>query len=225
MNNYLKEINRNEVLKYIGYSGGVIDEKLETDIQLCSQEIIKNSKPKVCFKVFDFDENYLFGGTNFIPGGNDIKDMLKECKRAIIMAATIGGEVENIIRKYEVKDMYMALILDSCASSAVENVCNNFQSELEEKLSPKGLFLTDRFSPGYGDMPFAQQKELCSILDTAKNIGVNLSSSGIMIPRKSVTAVMGISDKKQTRRFMGCEYCSMFENCNYRKGGITCGKN
>ena len=30
--NYLKEINRNEVLKYIGYSGGVIDEKLETDI-------------------------------------------------------------------------------------------------------------------------------------------------------------------------------------------------
>ncbi len=91
MNNYLKEINRNEVLKYIGYSGGVIDEKLETDIQLCSQEIIKNSKPKVCFKVFDFDENYLFGGTNFIPGGNDVKDMLKECKRAIIMAATIGG--------------------------------------------------------------------------------------------------------------------------------------
>lgn len=225
MNNYLKEINRNEVLKYIGYRGGAIDEKIEKDIQFCSQEIIKNSKPKVYFKVFDFDENYLFKGTNFIPGGNDVKDMLKECKRAVIMAATIGNEVETVIRKYEVTDMYKALILDSCASSAVENVCDNFQAELEEKLGQKGLFLTDRFSPGYGDMPFAQQKELCSILDTAKNIGVNLSSSGIMIPRKSVTAVMGISDKKQTRRFRGCEYCSMFENCTYRKGGITCGKN
>ena len=49
------------------------------------------------------------------------------------MAATIGSEIENLIRRYEVKEIYRALILDSCASSAVENVCDNFQSDLEKE--------------------------------------------------------------------------------------------
>ena len=120
--------------------------------------------------------------------------------------------------------MYLALMLDSCASCAIENVCDNFQNELEERLFNENLYLTDRFSPGYGDMPFEQQREICEILNTSKTIGVSLNESGIMIPRKSVTAIMGIAQKPQKKRFRGCEYCSMFENCDFRKGGITCGK-
>lgn len=225
MDNYLKNINRNEVLKYLGYRGGKVDQKLEEDIKSCSEEIIKTARPKVTYKVFDFShESFMFHGTNFIPGGNNIKELLKDCQKAVIMAATIGSEIENLIRRYEVKEIYRALILDSCASSAVENVCDNFQSDLEKRVNEQGLFLTDRFSPGYGDMPFEQQKDLCAILNTPKTIGVSLSASGIMIPRKSVTAIMGISDKKQEKRFKGCEYCSMFENCSFRKEGVVCGK-
>ncbi len=222
MDFYITQINSNEVLKYIGYKGGDIDNKIEYDIKILSDEVIKISKPKVCFKVFSFDSNFVFEGTNFIPNGKDVKEMLKECSKAVIMAATIGNDIENIIRRYEITDMYKALILDSCASAAVENLCDNFQNWLEEEL--KGMFLTDRFSPGYGDMPFKQQKQICSILNTQKSIGVSLSQSGIMIPRKSVTAVIGISNKPQNKRFRGCEYCSMFKNCSFRKEGSYCGK-
>ncbi len=224
MSGYLKEINKKEALKYLGYRGGEVEDKILRDIDQCSEIIIKNALPKVIYRVFDIESDLSFSGTNFSPKGNDIAEMLKDCGRAIIMAATIGGEIDGIIRRREVDDMYLALMLDSCASCAIENVCDNFQNELEERLFNENLYLTDRFSPGYGDMPFEQQREICEILNTSKTIGVSLNESGIMIPRKSVTAIMGIAQKPQKKRFRGCEYCSMFENCDFRKGGITCGK-
>lgn len=224
MNKYLTTINRNEVLKYLGYTGGAVEAKLEEDIAACSKQVMEYAIPRVCYRVFELEQDFCLQGTNFVPQGKDVQELLSGCDKAILMAATIGGDIEKLTRRYEVDDMYKALIVDACASSAVENVCDNFQAELEQKLAVQGKYLTDRFSPGYGDMPFEQQKQLCEILNTSKLIGVSLSSSGIMIPRKSVTAIMGISDTEKPRRFRGCEHCSMFETCTFRKGGTTCGK-
>ncbi len=57
----------------------------------------------------------------------------------------------------------------------------------------QALYLTDRFSPGYGDMPLAQSGQICEVLNTGRSIGLTVSQSGILMPRKSVTAVLGIS--------------------------------
>ena len=56
-------------------------------------------------------------------------------------------------------------------------------------------FLTDRFSPGYGDFPMESSKDLVGLLDAGRRIGLTVSQSGILIPRKSVTAVLGVSDR------------------------------
>jgi hypothetical protein len=72
-----------------------------------------------------------------------------------------------------------AVILDCCGSSAIENVCDNLCDDLQQAVDG---FLTDRFSPGYGDFPFAQQPDFCRTLDISRRIGVNLSPSGLMIP-------------------------------------------
>jgi hypothetical protein len=87
-----------------------------------------------------------------------------------------------------------------------------------------GLYFTDRFSPGYGDLPLSLQPALTSLLDTSRQIGLTLTDSLILLPRKSVTAVLGLAHKPQTKRFRGCAYCSMFASCAYRKAGKTCGK-
>ena len=211
-------------MKYIGYRGGPVEEKLEEDIRRCSEEVMECAIPRVSYRVFPLEQDYCLEGTDFVPGGEDVKQLLSGCDRAVLVAATIGGEIEKRIRRYEVDDLYKALILDACASSAIENVCDNFQAELEQKVEEQGNYLTDRFSPGYGDMPFEQQRQVCAILNTEKTIGVSLSQSGIMIPRKSVTAILGISNTKKQQRFRGCEHCSMFDHCTYRKGGTICGK-
>ena len=73
-------------------------------------------------------------------------------------------------------------------------------------------------------MPIGMQKDFCAILDTARKIGLTVTDSNILVPRKSVTAVIGISDIPVKKRSSGCENCSMFKNCNYRKDGKHCGK-
>ena len=57
-------------------------------------------------------------------------------------------------------------------------------------------YLRPRFSPGYGDLPLALQADVFWALDCTSKIGVSLSESLIMSPQKSVTAIIGISEKE-----------------------------
>nr|MCR5785210.1 methionine synthase [Eubacterium sp.] len=91
-----------------------------------------------------------------------------------------------------------------------------------KKAESGGLYLTDRFSPGYGDLPLNTQNALCEALNTSRRIGLTVTKNHLLIPRKSVTAIMGISSVPVTLRKRGCETCSMFLDCDYRKDGITC---
>lgn len=84
--------------------------------------------------------------------------------------------------------------------------------------------MTDRFSPGYGDFSIGMQGEICRVLDTARKIGVTVNESGILIPRKTITAVLGVSKHPQTKRTSGCAVCDLFETCSYRREGRTCAK-
>lgn len=215
-------IHENEALLYLGYRGGKLPENIHETIARCEEILLKTARPRIVWRQFDLKDDLTFSGTGFCPAGNDVKALLHDCRQVILFAATLGTEVEALLHRTQVRDMAEAVVLDCCASSAIENVCDNFCEDLQAELAPK--YLTDRFSPGYGDLPFAQQKEVCGILDIGRRIGVNLSPGGLMIPQKSVTALMGIADTPQKKRFRGCAYCSLFETCLLRKENRTCGK-
>lgn len=228
----VKKVNRQEVLKYLGFRGHEIPSDVDSLIYECIEDIKSFSKPKYIYQIFEIDrektskhrDRVFLKDTDFVLIGNDINEMLSECDKCILMAVTLGVVVDNKIRVQQIRDLTKSIILDSCASSAIESVCNEINERIEKEYNAIGLFLTDRFSPGYGDMPISQQPDFLRVLDAQRKIGLNVSSSGIMIPRKSVTAIIGISNKKQLKRFAGCENCKMFMNCEYRKSGISCGR-
>ena len=215
-------INRQETLKYLGYPGGPLPEDVLEQLETAEREILRCAVPRVIWRLFDRGDDGVLAGTGFTPAGEDIREFLKDCDQVILMAATLGMEVENLLRRTQARDMALALILDATASAAIENVCDNLCADLAEAFAPR--YLTDRFSPGYGDLPISQQGELFRLLDISRRIGINLSESGLMVPQKSVTALIGVSDRPQTRRSRGCAECSMFADCAYRKGGTNCGK-
>lgn len=161
-------------------------------------------------------------GTSLRLTGNDISALLKECSRCILLAATIGAETDRLIRKAQISNMSDAVILDFCASSAAEELCSRVYSDLEKEFEEKGFYLTDRFSPGYGDLPLSLQDEICRVLRTDRRLGLTVSAGGMMIPSKSVTAVIGISGRPQPKKISGCAGCRMRETCNFRKAGKTC---
>lgn len=221
----IKKINKNEVLKYLAFRGSEIPEDINSLIDECIEEVKSKSRARYFYAGFDIDrkeDGIFLKGSNFELIGEDISKMLEDSDKCILMAATLGVEIDNLIRQAQIRDLARSIILDSCASSGIESVCNAISDELEEVYKKEGLFTTDRFSPGYGDMPIEVQKDFVSLLDAQRKIGLTVSSSGLMIPRKSVTAIVGISKVKQVRRFSGCENCRMFLNCEYRKAGRLC---
>ena len=218
----LTALNENEILLYLGYRGQELTPEMEHLLKTCQQELLSGIRPKVCWLRTPLEGTSL-PRCGLTLRGEDISRHLSGCKEVILLAATLGSEVDAILRRTQLADMTRAVVLNACGSAAVENLCDNLEEDLRKALTEEGRYLTDRFSPGYGDFPLEQQGELCRVLDTGRKIGLSPTASGLLAPIKSVTAVMGVSPAPTKRRSRGCEHCNLFRTCEFRKEGISCG--
>lgn len=210
-------IKKNEILKNLQYRGSEIPEDIDYLISKSIEDLGKYTNPKYKYLEFKKDDENL----KEILIGEDINNLLFSSESIVLMAVTLGREIEILIRKYSFSDLARSVILDATASAGVEALANDINKNLEEKYKP--MFLTDRFSPGYGDMPISVQKNFLDLLNAQRELGMTTTSSGIMVPRKSITAVIGISKEKQSHRKPGCENCRLYMECEFIKRGETCG--
>lgn len=220
----LTELDRAEAFRYMGYKGGEIKESILKITEECEKALLNIIKPRLAYKIFDisFTENGVeIISTPLIFKGNDIKEHLTGCERCALMCATLSSDVDKLIRSYEAEGMEKAFITDSLASAAVEQVCNKAEALIQSAVG--NYSFTWRFSPGYGDFPLDIQKDFISVTEADKKIGLTVTESLILIPRKSVTAVMGISEKEIPKKRRGCGCCNMKDRCEFRKGGSHCG--
>lgn len=218
----LTSIPLREALHFLGWRGTPVEPELIAEIKAFSDQAIVTLRPCVVLQRFDIDNQFVLTGSRFAPQGSDIRKMLAPCRQAVLLAATLGAESERMLLRQQARSSESALLLDAVLSAAIEAVCDEQENALREALRRDGLYLSDRFSPGYGDMPIGQTGEICAVLDTGRSIGLTVSSSGIMMPRKSVTAIMGISDQPVKRRVSACDTCSARERCNMRRNEETC---
>ena len=222
---HIENFNRKEVLQYLQWRGNEIPADVDAMIDRSITDTLNVCTPKYIWKQFSLGkkEELTIPELDLTLPGENIREMLQDCDSCIFMAATLGNGIERQIKMAQARDLSRAIVLDCCGSSAIEAVCDAVEEEIAAAL-PEPVYFTDRFSPGYGDFPLSFQHDLIRILDTSRQIGLTLTDSCILLPRKSVTAVIGLADKPQTKRFRGCSYCSMFEQCRYRKAGKYCGK-
>ena len=116
------------------------------------------------------------------------------------------------------------MILDGCASAAIECLCDQVEDYLRKKVEERGQFLTGRYSPGYGDLPLQLQFDLCALLDTQRRLGLTVSANHLLLPRKSVTALLGISPTPPQPPQPGCVGCRLYHSCQIRRSGRICHK-
>lgn len=157
------------------------------------------------------------------PLGSDLEEHLKGCTHTVLLALTLGVQVDGLIRRTTATDVAGAVAVDALASALVEQLADALEKRLREEWKNQGRYLTGRFGPGYGDSPLSLQNRICTLLDTPRKMGLSLTPSLLLTPTKSTTALLGVSDHPVKGKQAGCNHCKLRETCQYRKRGTYCG--
>lgn len=138
---------------------------------------------------------------------------LSRCSTAAVMAVTLGKQIDTILNKNALR-AYEQTVLDEAASRVIEAAADMAQEHIGKTCSID-TGMTYRYSPGYCDWSIEQQGLLCSLLPV-ELIGIRLSSTFQMSPRKSITAVFGIGDEAELKdNGNSCIQCPL--ECSYRR--------
>ena len=205
-----------EALHFLGWRGTPVAPELMQTLRTLCRETAAALEPRAILRRFPLRDGD-FDGTGFHPRGRDARALLAPCREGVLLAATLGAGSERMLLREQARGASRALLLDAVLSAGIEAVCDGIEARLREECEAQGLFLTDRFSPGYGDMPLEQTKEMLAVLDAHRRIGLTVTATGLMMPRKSVTAILGISETPVERRPSGCEGCAARETCAMRR--------
>ncbi len=226
-------VDKREIYRYLGYQGRVPDENVLREVDRCLEELREAVTPRFVYRQYPIER---FFGDNierpFLdekPGaellsiaGMKIQSRslcrnLRDCKSAYLMAATLGIGPDRLIARASVAKMSRAVILQAAAAAMIEAWCDEVNQKIIKEAEDQGLYCRPRFSPGYGDFSLEYQKDFAQILRIQKEIGVSLTQSLLMMPSKSVTAVIGLSPVKKECALHGCEVCSKAEECSFSR--------
>ena len=219
----LTDLQIDEVLRYMGTPPDRAEPAIRKLAEGCARELLGVVRPRWAARTFELTPEE--GGVRLSSGlllpGEDLKRHLAGCRRAVLFCATLSAQADALIRRAESGDMLRALALDSCATAAVEQLCDQIVLELQRQFP--GCFFPFRYSPGYGDLPLTLQSSLLALLDAPRQVGLCASASHILTPRKSVTAILGVADHPIQASVRSCLGCPAHDGCQYRKSGGHCG--
>jgi Vitamin B12 dependent methionine synthase, activation domain len=126
---------------------------------------------------------------------------------------TAGPELEREAAAQD--DLLRQYYLEEIANLALERAAAWLASHIEARTGVSGL---SNLSPGsLADWPITEQPKLFALFgDAERLIGVRLTDSLLMMPRKSISGVLFPSEEG----FVACQLCDR-ENCQGRKAPFT----
>lgn len=180
-----------EILRYAGFKGH--DDTINDLLAQCIAETQGKLIYKVCSIVLPVHiESDLCSFGLFSLNSKKLAKNLSGCEKAIIFAATIGVEIDRLIGRYSRISPSKALMFQAIGAERIEALCDLFCDEISSELN---VNTKPRFSPGYGDLALDAQRQIFTVLDCKRKIGLTLNDSLLMSPSKSVTAIMGLCGK------------------------------
>jgi hypothetical protein len=149
-------------------------------------DVLIDNPPAFLCRIFGADSET--GKTLLI--GRDINAHLRGARMFALFAATLGFAADRAILRASVAAPAQALALDKGANILIEAVCDEVCESIAREYPD--MQATKRYSPGYGDYPLAVQPALLSALDAHRRLGITLTDALLMLPTKTVTAVVGL---------------------------------
>ena len=134
---------------------------------------------------------------------------LDRAQKVFPFIMTVGPELERTAAS--LGDLLRQYYLEEMANIVLERTADWLAEKLSRRWGFPGLSC---MSPGsLEDWPISEQPKLFSLFgDTEKSVGVRLTKSLLMVPRKSISGILFPSEEG----FISCRLCPR-ENCPARK--------
>ena len=212
-------IPESEVRRYMGFRGPV-EASPETDamIRKAIASLEKDCNPKFVSKAFPVTvEGFSVRFADVKIESRSLARNLAGCTECVLFAATAGPSCDMLVKRAAVTSSAYASCCQAAGAAAIEAYCDLINDSIKYEYEAKGLYARPRFSPGYGDLLLSHQKDWFRLLDITKCTGIELTDSLLMVPTKSVTAIIGLSPNKLPCVRQGCEACTMSQTCAFSR--------
>ena len=149
--------------------------------------------------------------------GSILPSVFLEAEEMVVVVCTIGPKLEKqVTDSFNNNEPLQGLLLDGIGNAAVDSVAQESCELIMREASCRGLQASSPLSPGGPTFPISEQWHLFELVP-AEEIGVKLTSSGVMVPRKSVSMVIGMGPQMPTwTRAEACVRCNLSKTCHYR---------
>jgi hypothetical protein len=139
---------------------------------------------------------------------------LAGAEKVALAVCTIGPALETRMNQLFADDPVRAMALDGAGTAALRKISNIVIREVQEVAAHHSWGVGMRAQPGQEGWSIWQQRVIFERLST-EEIGVRLTDSCLMIPRKSVSFVIGMGPDMRPDA-VACDFCSKRERCPWR---------
>jgi len=187
-----------EIARYMRMGRAVPEGELAARVEKLRDEALKTVRPARVWRRFPISDGAIASGALRIQVAGTLARHLEGCHDAFLVCGTIGAGFDAFQRRSSVSSGVAALVVQAIGAALIEKWMDETESEIAKELAA-GESLVQRYSPGYGDFPLAAQHTLLALLDAPRNAGVSLTDSLLMVPSKSVSAIIGVKKGIQTQ--------------------------
>ena len=188
------------------------DEQVKALAESCVAELEAAVTPRFTAR----REKLLLDGALVRMGGLEVRSEslakhLKGCTEVILFAATLGTAADQLLRRSAVRSVSRGSAMDAAASAMIEAFCDEQTASMQRAETR----FRSRFGPGYGDLPLEFQRPLLRYLEADRRIGLSVTDSLMLVPVKSLTAIIGVAKDGEQSLSARCAVCSM-TGCPFR---------
>lgn len=206
-------ISENNIVEVLGYDADTVPEPVIETIIFVLNELPDKVKLQSGYKIFNPSKVQL-NGNNFIIDsrtfncGKIIYSSLKNSETIAFLISSVGKEIEEWSKQFMNNgEMLKGYLIDKVASELVEQLADKTELLLEDELKEIELLATNRYSPGYCGWSVSDQQSLFSLLPDNFS-GVSINSDSMMMPIKSVSAVIGVG-RNAVKKNYECSICDI----------------
>jgi len=150
---------------------------------------------------------------DFTLTGPLVSRHLSGAEQIAAVVCTIGLELETEIDHLFPSDPLLALARDGLGNAAIELLGQQVCGRIAARAQSTGLTASTPLSPGEPEWPVEiGQPQIFALLDSFA-AGITLTDGGMMLPKKSISFVVGIGPEMVQSDM--CELCSLRPRCRY----------